>query len=815
MKQFLFTLTFSLIIITTLAQDRRPHSKTEKTNGPSSFISGTLISENGDPIPYASVAAFNQNDSSQQSGSASTENGFFKVSVKKGRYFLNFSFLSYKTKTISNIVIEDTPYDIGNVVMQTSSQILKEVEINAERNQMELKLDKRIFNIEKDLANAGSNAAEILNNIPSVQVDIEGTISLRGSENVRVLIDGKPSTITGGSTADVLRQFQGNMIERVEVITNPSARYDAEGEVGIINIVLKKDERKGLNGSVESVVGYPDNHRLSFILNYRTPKYNLFTSYGISYRKSPGGGTNFQQFDNTGRGIPSDTAFYYESDNDRNRKSLGQNIRVGSDLFINKWNTVTVSGLFNFSDQENISELEYRDFGTSKELFQTVERIDVEAESGENIEFSINHTKKFSDENRKWSTDFQWSESDDLEESTIHETNFRTADLLLQNTSNIEANRTLLAQSGYVHPLRNDRVIEGGIRSTLRTIENVFSVEESKNGGAFNILSQFNNNFLYEENVYAAYLQFGNEIEKFSYQLGIRAEYSDISSTLKLTNENVNQEYFNLFPSAFLTYKISKFKQFQLSYSSRINRPNYRYLLPFQTFSDNRNLWRGNPNLRPEYTDSYEFGFLRYFEKGSLFSSVYYRHRTGVIDRIIETNENGITERFPVNLAVENNVGLEFNGNYKFSKKTSFNANFNFFRANRSGTFEGQILKFDIFTWSSRGTLKSELIKELEFQASFNYRAPQETTQGRTKSVYSLDLSAGKDVLKGKGTIVASVRDAFNSRKRRSIVETEFLYSESEFQWRARQFLLTFSYRINQKKQREKNGRGYDGGDDF
>lgn len=483
---------------------------------------------------------------------------------------------------------------------------------------------------------------------------------------------------------------------------------------------------------------------------------------------------------------------------------------------MNDRNTITLSGLYNFSDQENTSELIYRDLNINKELFQQVERTDVEDETGENIEFSINHTKEFKQEDRKWSTDFQWSESDDLEESDIEQINSRTTDFLLQKTSNVEANRTILAQTDYVHPLKNDRQIEGGIRTTLRTVENVFSVNESLNGGEFNLLSEFNNDFLYEENIYAAYLQFSNEIDKFSYQIGLRGEQSDIESTLQLTDENFKQDYFNFFPSAFLTYKFSKFKQLQLSYSRRINRPSYRYLLPFQTFSDNRNLWRGNPNLIAEFTDSYEVGYLRYFEKGSLFSSVYYRHRENVIDRIISTNDQGINVRFPVNLATEENIGVEFNSSYKFSKKASFNANFNFFRAIREGEFEGQEIGFDVFTWNSRGTFKAEILPKVDFQASFNYRAPQESTQGRVKSLYSLDLSAGKDILKGKGTLVASVRDVFNSRKRRSITETDFLYSESDFQWRARQFLLTFSYRINQKKKRggDREG-GFEGGDDF
>ena len=237
-------------------------------------------------------------------------------------------------------------------------------------------------------------------------------------------------------------------------------------------------------------------------------------------------------------------------------------------------------------------------------------------------------------------------------------------------------------------------------------------------------------------------------------------------------------------------------------------------MLPFSNFSDQRNLWRGNPELQPEYTDSYELGYLKYFEKGSLFSSVYYRYRDGVIDRITTTDNQGITYRLPVNLSVENNFGFEFNGSYNFNKKNSLNGNFNFYRSISEGSYEGVELNNDVYTWNSRLVYKSEILPEYNFQTAINYRAPRKTNQGRVKSIYFIDLSVSKDVLKGKGTVVASVRDLLNSRKYRSITDTENLYSESEFQWRVRQFLVTFTYRINRKKDRGPAKGGGDFNDD-
>lgn len=773
-----------------------------------SSLKGSITDEDQNIVPFANIAAYSSTDSTLIKGVASDLDGNFSIDLADDNYYLQISYLSYKTKVISNIKIESKDLNLGTIVIEANAKLLDEVEVVAERNQMELKMDKRVFNVDKDLANVGANAAEILDNIPSVTVDIEGNIGLRGSENVRVLIDGKPSAITGGSTADVLRQFQGNMIEKVEIITNPSSRYDAEGEVGIINIILKKEKQKGINGSIEAVVGVPDNYRLAYNLNYRKKKFNLFTSFGIGYRDSPGFGNSKQTFDGV------DTSYVFESESDRSRTSFSQNVRLGSDWFINKKNTITVSGFFNNSVEENITNLIYRDFDSNGELFQQVNRDDIEDELGQRWETAINYKKTFEKKDEVLTVDVQYSQSDDLEDSDINQTNSFTGDLTKQNAVNTEVNGTFLAQTDYILPIRKEGRLEMGYRMTLRQIENDFSVTESINGGEVEINPDFNNDFLFTEDVYAGYLQFGNKVGSFSYQLGLRTERSIVSTQLKLTDEVNNWDYTNLFPSAFLGYELTKQTTLQLSYSRRINRPSYRYLLPFQTFSDNRNLWGGNPNLQPEFTDSYEMNYLKYFEKGSVFSSVYYRHRTGVIQRITITDEDGFARRIPVNLSTEDNIGYELTANYKFKPKTSVNATFNFYYSETTGSYEGSNLDNKQFAWTSRGVFKTALFSNIDGQLSLNYRSPQQNAQGTTKSINSLDISLAKDVLKGKGTLVASVRDVFNSRVRRWTVDDGPLTSESEFQWRARQFLVSFTYRINQKKSRNERRSGdFDGGD--
>ncbi|MBD98532.1 MAG: TonB-dependent receptor [Verrucomicrobia bacterium] len=808
MQKYCLLFILFILSLNSIAQEKRQKTaKSNQTIFALPTISGTVIDELGNPIPFANVVLYNSADSSLVKGTATDAQGIFQISAEIGHYFLQLSFLTsenYKTEALH--LKEDL--ELKTIQLEPKAALLDEVEVTAKRSQMELKLDKRVFNIEKDLTNAGANAAEILDNIPSVQVDVEGNISLRGSENVRVLIDGKPSSITGSSTADVLRQFQGNMIDRVEVITNPSARYEAEGEVGIINIVLKKEKQKGFNGSIDAVVGVPDNYRLAYNFNFRTKSFNLFTSYGLAYRKSPGSSFLLQEYND------ADTAYVYESNVDRERGGLSNNLRIGSDWFIDSKTTLTFAGIYTYSDEKNTTDLVYRDLLPSRELMREVSRLDVEDEIGENYETSINFVRTFSNDKHKLNIDLQWSIREDVERSNIEEFDFSSSDLLLQNSDNLEGSENLLIQADYTQPIRKEGLFEAGIRGTLREVENDFVVKESFNGGPFGVNNQFNNNFLYKEDIFAAYLMFGNKLHKFSYQLGLRAEHAEISTLLKRTQENNDWTFTNLFPSAFLSYEKNKETSYQVSYSRRINRPKFRHLMPFQTFSDRRNLWAGNTNLQPEFTDSYELGLLKYFPKGSLFSSVYYRHRTGVINRITVVNSAGFTVMQPVNLATEDNFGLEVSGSYRFNDKINLNANANFYQAFTKGSFDGESLDNEVFTWNGRAVIKIEVLPKTDFQTSFRYTAPQTRPQGRNKSIYSLDLSLGKDVMAGKGTLVVSVRDVLNTNRRRSIIDNGTLYSESNFQWRARQILLSFNYRIKQKK---KSGppSGMEGGGDF
>ena len=759
------------------------------------------------PLDYATVSLFKE-DKTLADGTITDEKGRFSITTEPGNYYVEVEFLSYHKKTIADIVLskEKQWVDLGEILLVENSTMLEEVEVVAEKSQMELKLDKRVFNVGKDLANAGNNASEILENVPSVSVDVDGNVSLRGSENVRILIDGKPSGLVGISGTDALKQMQGDMVQSVEVITNPSARYDAEGEVGIINIVLKKGKKKGVNGSFGLTAGYPENFGASYSLNLRRKQFNFFSNFGVNYRNAPGSGYNNQKF------YTDELLADRQVTRAHERGGLSGNIQLGTDWYINDQNILTASVLTKYSAGDNLATVTYNDFELNGNLLDRIVRINDEEETKINGEAALSYQRLFTTKDHKLSLDFKYIIGDDTEIGTYDETSISNSPLLQRSESSEDQVEWFL-QTDYVHPIGKDGKFETGLKASFRTIQNDFKVEDFVGDNSWEVLPDFFNELRYDENIYAAYLMYGNKWNKISYQFGLRTEYSDITTALLLTNEVNPRTYLNWFPSAHFTYELSEQNQFQLSYSRRLSRPRFWYLLPFFTYSDNRNLFTGNPDLNPEYTDSYELGYLKYFEKGSFLSSVYYRYRTGVIERVTTVNAAGSTLRIPINLLSQDAYGIEFNLSYELLKWWKFNANFNFYRAISEGLYEGQALASDTYTWQTRVNSKMTILKDVTFQTSLNYRAPNETTQGRTLAFYSVDSGLSKDILKGKGTLTFNVKDVFNTRKWRSITDiTDVYYSESSFQWRARQFLLTFNYRLNQKKSRGRQGGGYQGG---
>lgn len=781
-------------------------------------FSGQLIDESTtEPLEFATVSVFNPADSSLVKGTVTDAEGNFKLLIRPGNYYAELQFITHEKKIIENIEIQrGSPVVLGKIEMKPQQLELDELVVTGERTQMELTLDKKVYNIGKDLSNLGGSASDLLGNLPSVEVDVEGNISLRGSENVQILIDGKPSGLIGLSGTGGLQQLQGNLIERVEIITNPSARYDAEGGAGIINIILKKDKAKGFNGSFQLQAGYPAQNGGSVNVNYRTGWINWFVNYGVTRRKSPGKGFTNNAF------FSPDTTYFINQINDRNRNGISQNVRFGSDIYFNDKNVLTLSASYRNSDNDNITKTSYNFLDENRASFSDRFRQDNEQEDDVNWQYEVLFNRDFKRKGHKLTFNLQYQDSNEVEISQFDdETNFADGTIFdfNQRAENDNGEERTLMQIDYVQPFSKAAKFEAGVRYNFRNIFNDYVVEsDSSDTGVYEEVTNLTNDFNFDERILASYFILSNKLEKVSWQLGARLEHTDLETLLEQTGESNNQDYLSFFPSANVTYKYSNISSLQLSYSRRVSRPRFRNLNPFVTFSNPLSIYTGNPNLQPQFTDSYELGILQNRTASTIYLGIYHRHTDDVVSRIqIAGEEEGQTIRRPENLAVRNDLGLELNLTQELGSKFRMTGNVNFFNSNTNGfnPETGEDISAEATTMSTRmmGFYRND--KLFNAQMTWSYRAPRKTPQGTRKAITSIDLGLSKDVLNRNGTVALSVRDLFNTRKYRGETITEFFTTDSEFQRRrGPTATVSFTYRLNQRKQRSRRG-GRDGGEDF
>jgi outer membrane receptor protein involved in Fe transport len=781
-------------------------------------ITGKVIDgNNNSPLEYATISLFRQ-DSSIITGAITSDDGSFSINIGPGNYFAEIQFISYEKKVIQNIVV--TPrnrfVDIGTVALSPQATALDEVTVTGERSEMVINLDKKIFNVGKDLSNTGKTALDILDNIPSVTVDLEGNISLRGSQNLQILIDGKPSGLVNSSNTDALQTLQGSMIERIEIITNPSARYEAEGMAGIINIVLRKDANKGVHGTFEATIGYPQQYSLGVNFNFRREKINYFLNYNVRYNERPGSGNSFQNFT-----LP-DSSYTTLIDRERLRTGLSNRIRGGVDFFINPKNTITTSFLFSVNDQSNTSRIRYSDYTSAEpiSLLANSDRTDKQHEDENDIELSLNYEKRFEKKDHKLIFLAQYMENSETQKSTIKEEidpfGENNDKVLFQRAFNVESEKNILLQADYNYPFGNKGLFEAGYRSEFRNISNPYNVEQQNDDNTWMKLPEYSNQFEYIENIHAVYVQGGNNFNKISLQFGLRSELSDVHTYLHETAEKNENLYIDFFPTFHSSYQFNKIHSAQFSYSRRIQRPRFWDLNPFFSYSDSRNIRSGNPNLKPEYTHSLETGYLADMSTLNFYSGIYYRYTTNVYERVSFVNDStGITQMMPLNLSERHSFGAESNITLRMQKWWTLTASVNLFRFITDGHFGDEHLHSDDFSWNTRLNGRLRLPESIDIQTIFFYRAPQETTEGIRKAFYMLNMGISKDVLNGNGTFTFNINDVLNSRKFRYVIDQPDLYAENEFRWSKRSYTFTFIYRLNQNKRNGRDERSNEGSNDM
>lgn len=761
-------------------------------------ITGSLIEDKtSQPIPYATVLVKDITTKQNITAVISDDSGKFMVSTPKPNFYLEISFMGFETKTITEFTANAGKVNIGTIKLVPDNQKLDEIVVTAEISKTIFKLDKRVFNVGKDLSTSGASALEVLNNVPSVNVNIEGDISLRGSAGVQILINGKPSVLTDQSS-NALGTITADMIESIEVITNPSAKYDASGTAGILNIILKKEEKKGWNGSVSANTGIPDNHSLGLSLNRRTDNFNLFAQMGAGYRSLP------QNAENTNQNLITDEVILSNGKAYRNETFF--NITLGTDYHINDFNVLTLSGNFAYEIEDQPSEYNFRFLGENDNLISSWRREENTDATNPKYQFELNYKKQFKN-NEDHSLQFSALGSffgKDLESQFM---NIKITGTDINREQQIETDfkqADYIFKADYVNPLTEIYTIETGIQYVINNVGNDFEVRDLVDE-IYIVNENLTNNFDWNQNVLGVYITGAYEKEKFGIKVGLRIEQTDLKTLLTNTDERNEQNYSNLFPTLHSSYKISDNLSIQAGYSKRIFRPRLWDLNPFFNIRNNFNIRVGNPDLQPEFTDSYELTSIYKIGKASLNSSLYYRQTTDVVERVYTFKDNVIFST-PENIGTNSSTGFETNGKFSPNKWLTLTGDFNFNYFDRIGTLENQNFDFSGSQWSSRMSSKVGLPADIDIELTGNYQSSFETVQGKQSGYAFLDLGVRKKIVEGKVILNLGIRDLFESRIQERFVN-QLTFESYGFQQRGRFITFGVSYGFGKGEAMTYSGR--------
>lgn len=721
-------------------------------------VSGIVKEENSNqPVPYATVAVRNAETDEIITGVTTGDNGDFKVSSDESNIYLEISFLGFDKKAIRDIEFTNGKANLGTIFLSSEGLDLDAVEISAEKSTTEFKLDKRVFNVGKDISSTGMSALEALNNVPSVNVNIEGEISLRGSAGVQILINGKPSVLTD-SKSNALGTITADMIDRIEVITNPSAKWAAEGSAGILNIILKKEEKRGLNGSVSLNTGYPQNHSVGVSLNKRTENFNFFTQLGAGYREMPRKreALNFNKITHTG----------VKSEGESTNSENFFNFTLGTDYHIDKYNVITLSGNYAFEKEKNPSALNYSLLDENNTPSMQWVREENTRGTNPKWQYDLQYKREFKD-NKDHTLLFSTLGSffgKDQTSDFIEIPELGNPDLNSQKTRT-KWNRTdYTFKLDYTKPINESLSFEAGSQYDFNKVANDYAVMNQDATGQFVIDPRLTNDFKYDQGVFGVYGTGSYEGEKWGVKLGLRAENTQLKTLLATTNEENDRSYTDLFPSVHVSYKLTELISVQTGYSRRIFRPRLWHLNPFFNISDNYNIFRGNPDLRPEYSDSYELTGIVTLEKLSFNAGIYHLYTSSVIERVL-TMEDNVSTSLPMNIGTKATTGIEVNAKYNPVKWIGFTGDFNWGYFNRLGHFDAQNFDFSDDSWTSKLTAKLKLKHGIDIEVTGNYQSVVQTIQGFRSANASADLGVRKRIWKGKGIINLAVSDVFETRK--------------------------------------------------
>jgi outer membrane receptor protein involved in Fe transport len=781
----------------------------------SGVIKGKVIEATGNtPVEYATVTLYTAKDSVMINGMVTNADGTFEFKkLDAGEYNIIIRFMGFRKVFIAGIAISDkkTVIDVGNVSLKAETTNLNEVEVVGQAPLVEYKIDRKVVNVDQQLQAQGGTAVDALERVPSIKTDLDGNVTLRGSTSFTVLIDGKPSILTG---SDALNQIPASTIDKIEIITNPSAKYDPDGTAGIINIITKKNSLKGLSGIVNLSAGTSPDYSGSILLNYRTKKTSLSLGVDLGDRNMTGYRNGYRE------SYLSDTS-YLQTTNKNLMTRKSASFKAGIDYSLSLKNTLTLEGnyrLFDMSRDGSTKNEEWSSIDINRQNYLTD---NTEKQNHPTYQATLRDDHKFNQQGTELTTSFTYDQGDDKS----HDNTFQyQTDEAWQDTMGVlydyktntdELEREIDGDVDFEHSFSDKGKLEAGfqLRMELNDMDYKYFNYDSTSTSWIEDMTQ-SNRYKFFNNIYAVYGTYAKEFKKLGLKAGLRAEYTDRNLRQLTDQSEYPYRKFDLYPSLYLTYYLPYNQQVQLSYSKRVNRPRGDMLNPYVYFSDAFNSFSGNPYLEPEFAHALEFNYQKYFGYSFLTVETYYRLTNNKMTRVQKLNDQGVMEMTMANINNDRSLGVEMSGNIQVNS---------WFTINPIATIFNYKLNQDSTSYDTTGTSKSSTNwnASIEFAANMksntrirlnaNYDSPTVTIDGTRKGVFYVGFSARQDLLKKNLSLTLNIRDVLNSRKMQSTSEAYNYYSTSENWRKAPIFSLTLSYKWNNYNRKRNTGDSFDG----
>ncbi len=778
-------------------------------------VSGTLVdSTTNKPIEFAAVVLYDAEKDKEVNGGMTNEKGKFKMDgLKPGKYTLKISFLGYEPKTIANIETTPKKPDVkfDKINLQPSQVALDAVEIEAEAPVIENKIDKIVYNAEKDATNQGGDATDVMRKVPLVSVDLEGNVQLRGSGNVRILINGKPSALfSSGNIGDALKSIPADQIKNVEVITTPSAKYEGEGTAGIINIITKKKTVEGVSGSVNTSIGTRQNNA-GLNLNAAKGRFGFNAGSSLWYSWPRDGTNSFYREDYVG-----DLTRVLDQQGITNTSRLGFNGRAGAFYDLNAYNSFSTNIRFYGFTFDNDGDTDALFEDPINNIYQDYTRSQIANSLTSGYDWTTDYRHTFKKPEQEWSVAYQLNGRINDSNTDIIQTGNDEFLNLDEEAINKGRNRESTIQTDYVHPFGKVLKWEVGAKGVLRNINSdytytLFDKVDPNRSDIFN----------YQQNVYAGYSSFNFDFnDKYGVIAGVRYEHTDISGEFETNEALVDNDYGNVLPSVIVSRKLPNFQSIKIGYSKRIQRPSLFYINPYAQMADRRNVTVGNPNLDPELTDQVELTYNTFIKGLMLNASVYYKHTNDIISQLTSVN-NDITVNTFQNVGVKNAYGMNLFASKNFKNKFDLRASFNISRFKISSQLPEIDLSNEGYEYNGFGMAGYNFNKGFKAEVFTFFRSPNRTLQGNVPSFSMLMIGAKKEIFKKKGSIgIRIVEPFFENKSFKSDLAGDNFYQETDFTIPFRSFGINFSYRFGKmdfnnrpRRSKIKNDDSKQGGD--